>query len=144
MSSERPGQPVRLHKSTAIGARIHDDDEQILIGQGYDHNFVLDRPNPNDTSLILAAHVQEPSTHRILDILTTEPGIQFYSGNFLDGTLAWSERAHVPPDRRIRPRDAALPGLLEPPGRSGLAVDRAGPGQTYDSMTIYKFSTGPK
>lgn len=81
------GTPLDFTRPTPIGDRIRDNFQQLLIGHGYDHNFVLDRPSPSDTSLILAAHVQEPSTHRILDIYTTEPGIQFYSGNFLDGSL---------------------------------------------------------
>jgi aldose 1-epimerase len=88
--------------------------------------------------------VQEPSTHRILDILTTEPGIQFYSGNFLDGTLVG------PSGRTYRQTDGfALetqhyPDSPNHQGDPNWPSTVLGPGQTYDSMTIYKFSTGPK
>ncbi len=138
------GSPFDFTKSTAIGARIHDDDEQILIGQGYDHNFVLDRPNPNDTSLILAAHVQEPSTHRILDILTTEPGIQFYSGNFLDGTLVGPSGHTYRQTDGFALETQHYPDSPNHQGDPDWPSTVLGPGQTYDSMTIYKFSTGPK
>ena len=68
-----------------------------MLGRGYDHNYVLDRPSPDDTSLIVAAEVVEPESGRTLTISTTEPGIQFYSGNFLDGTEIGAARQDVPP-----------------------------------------------
>jgi aldose 1-epimerase len=79
--------PFDFTRPHAVGERLRDSHEQIVIGQGYDHNFVLDRPSFDDTSLVRAARVAEPRSGRVLEILTTEPGIQFYSGNFLDGTL---------------------------------------------------------
>ncbi len=78
------GTPFDFRTSTPIGARIDADDQQIRYGLGYDHNWVLDRTGPG---LELAARVVEPTTGRTLEILTTEPGIQFYAGNFLDGTI---------------------------------------------------------
>ena len=100
------GTPFDFRTSTAIGARIEEDDPQLRHGLGYDHNYVLDA-NPNVTSgstsddrdagggaptvregLRRVALVVEPVTGRTLEILTQEPGIQFYSGNFLDGTIA--------------------------------------------------------
>ena len=88
------GTPFDFRTSTAIGARIEEDDPQLRSGLGYDHNFVLDT-NPDVTSgstgggdLRRAALVVEPVTGRTLEIHTQEPGIQFYSGNFLDGTIA--------------------------------------------------------
>ncbi len=81
------GTPLDFTTPHRIGERIRDDFEQLVIGRGYDHNFVLDRPSPDDTSLILAARVVEPESGRVLEIHTTEPGIQFYSGNFLDATV---------------------------------------------------------
>jgi aldose 1-epimerase len=72
-----------------IGARIDDPaDEQLRHAGGYDHNFVLNRSHAEADALVHAAHVKESSTGRTLDILTTEPGLQFYSGNFLDGSIA--------------------------------------------------------
>jgi len=78
------GTPFDFRKLTAIGARINQEDPQIKNGKGYDHNWVLHRKGE---SRQLAARVVEPKTGRTLEITTTEPGIQFYSGNLLDGTL---------------------------------------------------------
>ena len=78
------GTPFDFRMPAAIGARIGADDMQIRYGNGYDHNFVLDRTNEG---LVPAAHVEEPTTGRVLDVSTTEPGMQFYTGNFLDGSL---------------------------------------------------------
>jgi aldose 1-epimerase len=78
------GTPFDFSKATAIGARISQSDEQLKFGNGYDHNFVL---NGKMGTLRQAARVYEPTSGRVMDVLTTEPGIQFYTGNFLDGTL---------------------------------------------------------
>ncbi len=75
--------PFDFRKPTAIGARINQDDEQLKFGKGYDHNWVLNKPGL--TRLI--ARVAEPSTGRMLEVFSPEPGLQFYTGNFLDGTL---------------------------------------------------------
>jgi aldose 1-epimerase len=131
------GTPLDFTTPHPIGERIRDDFEQLVIGRGYDHNFVLDRPSPDDVSLIVAARVVEPESGRTLEISTTEPGIQFYSGNFLDGTLVGGagkmyrqgdgfalETQHYPDS----PNQEAFPStLLEP-------------GETFESTTIYAFS----
>lgn len=78
------GTPFDFRKAHAIGERVDAEDEQIKFGLGYDHNWVLDN---QDGGMAQAAIVHEPSTGRVLEVWTTEPGIQFYSGNFLDGTL---------------------------------------------------------
>jgi len=77
------GTPFDFRTPTPIGARIDSDNEQLRRGRGYDHNFVLNRQGDD---LSLAATVYEPTTGRTLEVLTTEPGVQFYTGNFLDGT----------------------------------------------------------
>jgi aldose 1-epimerase len=77
--------PFDFTKPAAIGAHIDQDDEQLKFGKGYDHNWVLDRTKAGE--LQIAAEVFEPTSGRVLEVLTTEPGIQFYSGNFLDGTV---------------------------------------------------------
>ena len=81
------GTPLDFTQATAIGARIGADDEQLKLGKGYDHNFVIDRTlvTTGQQSLVMAAKVYEPTSGRVLEVETTEPGIQFYSGNFLDG-----------------------------------------------------------
>jgi aldose 1-epimerase len=78
------GTPFDFRKPTAIGARIAQDDEQLKRGGGYDHNFVLSRAG---AGLRRAGRLTDPGTGRTMEILTTEPGVQFYSGNFLDGTI---------------------------------------------------------
>jgi aldose 1-epimerase len=90
------GTPFDFRTATAIGARINDEtDEQIRYGLGYDHNWVLDRQGDG---LQLAARVVEPTTGRTLEVHTAEPGIQFYAGNFLDGTIT-GKGGHVYPHR---------------------------------------------
>lgn len=79
------GTPFDFRKSTPIGARIDAADEQIKNGQGYDHNWVLNRAST--TEMKRAARVYEPTSGRTLEVSTTEPGLQFYAGNFLDGKL---------------------------------------------------------
>src|SRR5713226_6499270 len=77
------GTPFDFRKELAIGARIDQDEEQLKLGGGYDHNFVLQRSNDPEESM--AARVLEPVSGRVLEVWTTEPGVQFYTGNFLDG-----------------------------------------------------------
>jgi aldose 1-epimerase len=78
------GTPFDFRTPTSMGARIRAADPQIKNGNGYDHNFVLDRTR---AGLELAARVEEPTSGRVLEVLTTEPGMQFYTGNFLEGSL---------------------------------------------------------
>src|SRR5260370_33745227 len=78
------GMPFDFRKPRPIGARINQDDEQLKFGKGYDHNWVFNKPLGE---LGLAARVDEPTTGRRLEVFTTEPGMQFYTGNFLDGTI---------------------------------------------------------
>ena len=77
------GTPFDFRQPTVIGARINNDDEQLKRGKGYDHNWVVDG---TPGTLRPAARVSDPGTGRVLEVLTTEPGVQFYTGNFLDGT----------------------------------------------------------
>jgi len=79
------GTPFDFTTPHTIGARINQPDEQLKFGGGYDHNWVLGKPLAND--LFLAATVTEPTSGRVLEVWTTEPGLQFYCGNFLDGTI---------------------------------------------------------
>ena len=71
-------------KPQLIGARINEKDDQLLAAHGYDHNFVINR---NGADPVFAARVREPESGRVMEVHTTEPGVQFYSGNFLDGTI---------------------------------------------------------
>ena len=129
------GTPFDFTKLTAIGARINQDDEQLKFGKGYDHNWVLERSEKGGLSL--AAEVFEPSSGRVLDVLTTEPGIQFYSGNFLDGAQGKAGQLY-----------AHRTGLCletqhfpDSPNHPNFPSTVLKPGETYRSSTVLRFST---
>ena len=131
------GTPLDFTRPTAIGARIRSSFQQMLFGQGYDFNWVLTRPSPSDTSLILAASASDPVSGRTLDVYTTEPGIQVYTGNFLDGTLVGTS------GRTYRQGDAftlETQHYPDAPNHPNFPSTVLRPGQTFDSTTIYKFS----
>jgi aldose 1-epimerase len=133
------GTPMDFTRPTAIGARIRNSFEQLLIGRGYDHNWVLDRRDNTFTRLELAARVVEPDSGRILTIYTTEPGIQFYAGNFLDGTLVGTS------GRMYRQGDGfALETQHYPdsPNQPTFPSTVLRPGHTYQTTTIYQFDVG--
>ena len=129
------GTPFDFRKSTAIGARIDQEDEQLKLGGGYDHNFVLRRAA--DVGESLAARVVEPTTGRVLEVWTTEPGVQFYTGNFLDGKTSGK-------GGMTYPRRAAF--CLEtqhyPDSPNQLKFPSAvlNPGERYHTITTYRFS----
>ncbi len=126
--------PLDFTRPTAIGKRIRDSHQQLLFGRGYDHNFVLDR---HGDGLELAARVKDPDSGRVLSIYTTEPGIQFYSGNFLDGTLIGTS------GRTYRQGDGlALETQHFPnsPNQPNFPSTVLRPGEEYDTTTIYQFS----
>jgi len=134
------GTPFDFRTFHAIGERIREDDPQLVIGRGYDHNWVLNRP-AGDNSLIKAAVLRDPSSGRELKISTTEPGIQFYSGNFLDGTLYGTS------GRQYRQGDGlALETQHFPdsPNHSNFPSTVLRPGDKFDSTTIYQFGTAKK
>jgi aldose 1-epimerase len=130
------GTPFDFTRFHAIGERIRAGDEQLMFGRGYDHNWVL---NPRGRpGLNLAARLVDPSSGRQLSILTTEPGIQFYSGNFLDGTLYGTS------GRQYRQGDGlALETQHFPdsPNHPNFPSTVLRPGQTYETTTVYAFST---
>lgn len=129
------GTPFDFRTPTAIGARIDADDEQIRFGGGYDHNWVLDRDGAD--GLVLAARVYEPTTGRVMEVTTTEPGVQFYSGNFLDGTLT-GKGGHVYGHRS---------GLCletqhypDSPNQPDFPSTILRPGEEHDTRTVFTFS----
>jgi len=129
------GTPLDFRHATPIGVRIRDSFEQLVIGHGYDHNWVLDR---HGSGLELAARVREPRGGRVLEVLTDQPGMQFYSGNFLDGTLIGTS-GHM-----YRQSDGfALETQHFPdsPNHPNFPSTVLRPGQTFQTTTIYKFST---
>ena len=126
------GTPLDFTKPTAIGARINDNYQQLALGNGYDHNFVI-----NGEGLRLAARVHEPTSGRVLEVYTTEPGVQLYSGNFLDGTII-GKRGHA-----YKPREGfALETQHFPdsPNHPQFPSTILRPGETFHSRTVFKFS----
>ena len=127
------GTPLDFRMLTPIGAGIGSDDPQIKLGSGYDHNFVI---NHQGNDLALAARVEEPSTGRVLEVRTTEPGVQFYSANFLDGNTGKSgheyhnrgafclETQHYP----------------DSPNHPEFPTTTLRPGEQFHSRTVYTFS----
>lgn len=127
------GTPFDFTKAAVIGSRVNDKDAQLVTGKGYDHCFVL---TGADGSLRSFATVYEPTTGRTLEVSTTEPAVQFYTGNFLDGSkvgkggIAYAfrhgfclETEHFPDS----PNQAAFPTVVLEPGK------------TYETTTVYKF-----
>jgi aldose 1-epimerase len=128
------GTPFDFTKPTAIGARIGQNDEQLKLGRGYDHNFVLDRTG---AGMSLAAHVEEPTTGRVMDVETTEPGLQFYTGNFLDGTLK-GKGGHMYQQRFAFCMETQH--YPDSPNKPSFPTTELKPGQTYKTTTLYRFS----
>jgi aldose 1-epimerase len=127
------GTPFDFRKPTKIGARINDDDEQLKFGKGYDHNWVIDKP---PGQLGLHARVRDPQSGRVMEVLSTEPGMQFYTANHLTGITGKS-------GLNYQPRSAFC---IEPehfpdsPNQPQFPTTELKPGQIYQNTTIYRFS----
>ena len=133
------GTPFDFTTPREIGERINDEENaQIAHGGGYDHNFVLNREGADADEPVLAARVHEPSSGRVMEVYTTEPGVQFYTGNFLDGSLTGKggvvyahrsgfclETQHFPNS----PNEPSFPSTI------------LRPGETYRTQTTYRFTT---
>jgi aldose 1-epimerase len=130
------GTPFDFRQPTAIGARINDtNDEQIKFANGYDNNWVL---NHAAGQLGLAARVSEPTSGRVMEVWTTAPGMQFYTGNFLDGTITGKGRWVY----QFRDGFCMEPqGFPDAPNHPDFPSTELKLGETYKSMIIYKFST---
>lgn len=132
------GTPFDFTTAKPIGRDIRDgSSDQILIAQGYDHNFVLDRPEGDNGPLVRAARVVDPATGRVLEISTTEPGVQFYTANFLDASLAGSS------GRVYRQGDAfclETQHFPDSPNHPEFPSTELAPGEEFRSTTVYTFS----
>jgi aldose 1-epimerase len=129
------GTPLDFRKPTAIGARIHENNEQLRLGRGYDHNYVL---NGVMGEMHEAARVEEPTFGRVLTVSTTQPGVQFYSGNFLDGTLH-GKQGHVYEQRTGFCLETQH--FPDSPNQPKFPTTELKPGQTYHNITVFAFST---
>ena len=129
------GSPLDFRAATKIGERIEAEDEQLEFGSGYDHNYVL---NAAEDGVALAATVYDPSSGRVMEVLTEEPGVQFYSGNFLDGHhvgkggVAYERRSGLCLETQHFP---------DSPNQPEFPSTVLRPGETYATSTIYRFST---
>ena len=128
------GTPFDFTKATAIGSRIEQNGEQLKFGNGYDHNFVL---NKNGEVLSLAATVYESTSGRVLELFTTEPAVQFYTGNFLDGLIKGKSGQNYPRRSGFCLEAQHFP---DSPNRPKFPSTVLRPGKTYRQTTIYKFS----
>jgi len=129
------GTPFDFRKPTVVGARIDQQDEQLKLGGGYDHNFVLRRSAGSGESL--AARVVEPTWGRVLEVWTTEPGVQFYTGNFLDGKSTGKGGATYPKRSAFCLETQHFPDSPNQPKFPSVVLN---PGERYHTITTYKFS----
>lgn len=130
------GTPLDFRKSTVIGERINTDFEQLKLAKGYDHGFVLDRPAASH-GLVLAARAVDHDSGRALEVLTTQPGIQLYTGNFLDGTV------HGKGGKVYGFRSAfclETQHFPDSPNKPSFPTTELKPGQTFHEITVFKFS----
>jgi aldose 1-epimerase len=129
------GTPLDFRKPVAIGARIDQKDEQLQYGAGYDHNYVLNRSGDGPS---LAVRVEEPKSGRVMEVFTTQPGVQFYTANHLEG--------------KIKGKGGAIYGFRsafcletqhfpDSPNQPDFPTSELKPGQRYKERTIFKFST---
>jgi aldose 1-epimerase len=143
------GTPFDFTRFHAIGERLRGNDQQLVFGRGYDHNFVLNQPSArakvrhhggggSNPSLNLAAQLVDPSSGRALTISTTEPGIQFYSGNFLDGTLYGTSGQQYRQGDGLALETQHFPDSPNKPDFPSTRIDETHP---YATTTVYNFST---
>jgi len=132
------GTPFDFRAPHAIGERIDANDAQLKLGLGYDHNFVLDHA---EGQLAEAAEVYEPTTGRILKVLTTEPGVQLYTGNHLDGSITGKQGIVYKPRFAFCLETQHFP---DSPNHPSFPSTELKPGQKFHSVTVYEFSAGTR
>jgi len=132
------GTPFDFRKATVIGKRINDDNEQLKIAGGYDHNWVLRGQNGE---MKTAARVYEPGSGRVLTVTTTEPGVQFYSGNFLDGTKYGKAQEGFVKNAALCLETQHFP---DSPNHPSFPTTELKPGETRHSTTTFTFTTHAK
>jgi len=128
------GTPFDFTTEHVVGERINASDEQLKLGRGYDHNFVIDRTKPG---LVVAAEAYDPKSGRTLEVLSNQPGIQFYTGNFLDGTSHGKGGNNYPIRTGFCLETQHFP---DSPNHPKFPSTLLKPGEKFTSTTIYKFS----
>jgi len=129
------GTPMDFRTATVIGARINDSYQQLVFGKGYDHNWVLKTPAG---TVRKAVDLYESISGRAMEVFTDQPGVQFYSGNFLDGTAAGKNGIYYQHRTGLCLETQAFP---DSPNKPQFPSTTLRPGQVYRQTTIYKFST---
>jgi len=129
------GTPMDFRVAKAVGKDIEADDEQILYGNGYDHNWVL---NDYNGQVRLSATLYEKETGRLMEVLTDQPGLQFYSGNFLDGSMTGKGGVKYNHRTALCLEAQAFPDSPNKPNFPSVVLR---PGEEYKQTTIYRFST---
>lgn len=130
------GTPMDFRTPTTIGSRIDQDFEALQLGHGYDHNYVLNRQSEADIELV--ASLYEPTSGRLMEVLTTEPGIQVYSGNFFDGSVIGKHGVQHDYRGSVALETQHFP---DSPNQPTFPSTLLRPGETYTQTTIYRFST---
>ncbi len=128
------GTPFDFTTATKIGTRIEDPYDQMVLGHGYDHNFILNRKG---AGLSLAARVYEPTTGRVLEVSTTQPAVQFYTGNFLDGSVT-GKQGHV--YKRRFGFCLETQHYPDSPNHPDFPTTILKPGEKFHQTTVFKFS----
>ncbi len=128
------GTPFDFRKPTTIGARINDPDKVLQYGPGYDHNWVINKPLGE---FGLMARVTDPASGRVLEVLSDEPGLQFYAGNFLDGTIHGKGGVAYQVHTGFAMEPQHFP---DSPNKPNFPSVELKPGQTYHNKIVYKFS----
>jgi aldose 1-epimerase len=128
------GTPFDFTTEHVVGERINNNDEQLKLGRGYDHNFVIDRTKPG---MVIAAQAYEPKSGRVLEVLTDQPGVQFYTGNFLDGTAHGKGGKAYPYRTGFCLETQHFP---DSPNHPAFPTTELKPGAKFTSTTIYRFS----
>jgi aldose 1-epimerase len=128
------GTPFDFRKPTPIGARINDPDTVLQYGPGYDHNWVINKPLG---VFGIQARVFEPTSGRVMEVWSDEPGLQFYAGNFLDGTLTGKGGKTYPRRSGFAMEPQHYP---DSPNKANFPSVELKPGQTYHNIIVYKFS----
>jgi len=126
--------PLDFTKPTRVGARIDDNYDQLSLAGGYDHNFVINRKG---AGLALAARVYEPTSGRVLEVSTDQPAVQFYTGNFLDGTITGKQGQAY---KRRYGFCLETQHYPDSPNHPDFPTTTLKPGQTFRSKTVFKFS----
>ena len=130
------GTPLDFRTPTAIGERVDADFEQLKLARGYDHNWVLDKGQTEQPEL--AATVYDPVSGRVLEVLTTEPAIQFYGGNFMDGSSIGKKGVKHEYRASLALETQHYPDTPNQPNVPSINLE---PGQTYQQVCVYRFST---